>query len=143
MRTSSRTSGGSTTTDVRPAAAGGNPYQIDAAEGAIVGLMAGAIGGVISAILSIPVQMVMGPIQQQWVERAMSQNPEMTPEVRDMVERMMLNSGVRVVSMSVTLPTCSDRTNCQTERRRGRASGSMPRAVKRWARSSTQACGVR
>ena len=44
-----------------------NPYQIDAAEGAIVGLMAGAIGGIVYSVLSIPVQILTGPLQQQWM----------------------------------------------------------------------------
>ena len=47
-----------------------NPYQIDAAEGAIVGLMAGAMGGVVSTILSIPIQMLTGPMQEEWMERS-------------------------------------------------------------------------
>ncbi|MET0213646.1 MAG: hypothetical protein ABW292_11615, partial [Vicinamibacterales bacterium] len=48
-----------------------NPYQIDAAEGAIVGLMAGAIGGIVYSVLSIPVQILTGPLQQQWMDRWM------------------------------------------------------------------------
>ena len=39
------------------------PYQIDVAEGAIVGLMAGVVGGVVSSVLSIPFQMMAGPMQ--------------------------------------------------------------------------------
>ena len=70
-----------------------NPYQINAAEGAIVGLMAGAIGGAIYSVLSIPVQMITGPIQQQWMERILASNPDVTPEMRDMVERMAMSSG--------------------------------------------------
>ena len=46
-----------------------NPYQIDAAEGAIVGLMAGVVGGIVYSILSIPLQMLAGPMQQEWMER--------------------------------------------------------------------------
>ncbi len=44
-----------------------NPYQIDAAEGAIVGLMAGVVGGIVYSILSIPLQMLAGPMQQEWM----------------------------------------------------------------------------
>ncbi len=74
-----------------------NPYQIDAAEGAIVGLMAGAIGGVVYVILSIPVQMITGPIQQQWMERILSSNPDITPEVRDMAEGLARSSGLQLI----------------------------------------------
>ena len=80
-----------------------NPYQIDAAEGAIVGLMAGAIGGVIYSVLSIPVQMMTGPIQQQWMERILANNPDVTPEMRDMVERMAMSSGAKLIGMIVSV----------------------------------------
>jgi hypothetical protein len=73
-----------------------NPYQIDAVEGAIVGLMAGAIGGVAFVILSIPVQMITGPMQQAWIERILSSNPDITPEMRDMAEGMARSSGLQV-----------------------------------------------
>ena len=80
-----------------------HPYQIDAAEGAIVGLMAGAICGVIYSLLSIPFQMLVGPLQQQWMERMMNSNPEITPEMRDMFERMAANSGLRVISLTISV----------------------------------------
>jgi hypothetical protein len=80
-----------------------NPYQIDAAEGAIVGLMAGAIGGVVYVILSIPFQMMAGPMQQAWMERVLSNNPDVTPEMRDMMERLMTGTGVRLISGIVSI----------------------------------------
>ena len=80
-----------------------NPYQINAAEGAIVGLMAGAIGGAIYSVLSIPVQMITGPIQQQWMERILANNPDVTPEMRDMVERMAMSSGAKLIGMIVSV----------------------------------------
>jgi hypothetical protein len=80
-----------------------NPYQIDAAEGAIVGLMAGAIGGVVYVILSIPFQMLAGPMQQAWMDRILSSNPDVTPEMRDMMERLTTGSGVRLISAIVSI----------------------------------------
>jgi hypothetical protein len=80
-----------------------NPYQIDAAEGAIVGLMAGAIGGVVYSVLSIPFQMLAGPLQQQWMDRMMSSNPDITPEMREFIERMTTSSGVRVIGMLISV----------------------------------------
>ncbi len=49
------------------------PYQIAAAEGALVGLMAGVVGAIVDTVLSIPLQMAVGPFQQQLMERIMSQ----------------------------------------------------------------------
>jgi Family of unknown function (DUF5518) len=80
-----------------------NPYQIDAAEGAIVGLMAGAIGGLVYSVLSIPFQLLTGGLQQQWMDRMMSSNPDFTPEMRDFVERMTTSSGARVIGMMISV----------------------------------------
>jgi hypothetical protein len=63
-------------------------YQVTAAEGALVGLMAGAIGGVIYVVLSIPIQALTGPMQQQMMERVMAGQGELPPEVQDMMARM-------------------------------------------------------
>ena len=80
-----------------------NPYQIDAAEGAIVGLMAGALGGVVCTILSIPFQMMTGPMQQAWMDRALSNNPEITPEMREMMERLTTGAGFRLIGAIITV----------------------------------------
>jgi hypothetical protein len=80
-----------------------NPYQIDAAEGAIVGLMAGVIGGVVYSVLSIPFQMLAGPFQQQWMDRMMSDNPDITPEMREFFVRMTTSSGLRVIGMLISV----------------------------------------
>jgi hypothetical protein len=80
-----------------------SPYQIDAAEGAIVGLMAGAIGAVIYSVLSIPLQILVGPMLERWTEEMLSSNPEFTPEMRDMFGRLSTSSGGRLISLVVTL----------------------------------------
>jgi hypothetical protein len=61
---------------------------ITAAEGALVGLLAGAIGGVIWAVLNIPIQMFMGPMQAEWIGRLAAGNEDMPPELREMLDRM-------------------------------------------------------
>jgi ABC-type antimicrobial peptide transport system permease subunit len=80
-----------------------NPYQIDAAEGAIVGLMAGVIGGVVYSLLSIPLQMMAGPMQHEWMERILSSNPDVTPEMREMFERLTASSGLRLIGMIISV----------------------------------------
>jgi hypothetical protein len=81
----------------------GLPYQIAAAEGALVGLMAGVVGAIINTVLSIPLQMAVGPFQQQLMERIMSQNPDMPPELRDAFGRATMQSGAWVIGLLVTL----------------------------------------
>jgi hypothetical protein len=63
------------------------PLMITAGEGAIVGLFAGLIGGIAATIISSPVEMAMGPFQQQIMERILSSNPDVPPEMRDMIQR--------------------------------------------------------
>ena len=75
------------------------PIAIDAQEGALVGLLAGAIGGVIGGLLSIPLQMMTGPMQQQFMERILSSNPDIPPEMREMVDRFAADTGFRVLGL--------------------------------------------
>ena len=80
------------------------PFEITAAEGALVGLLAGVIGGVIGGLLSIPVEMMMGPLQRQLLERILSSNPDMPAEMRDMFDNMAVGpaaAAFRVVMMIV------------------------------------------
>jgi hypothetical protein len=60
------------------------PYSVTTADGALVGLMAGAIGGAIAALLSIPLMMAMGPFQQQVFNR-IAENPDIPEQTRDLI----------------------------------------------------------
>ena len=61
-----------------------HPYPVTSADGALVGLMAGAIGGVIAALLSIPLMMAMGPYQQQIIIRIL-EYPDIPEQTRDII----------------------------------------------------------
>jgi hypothetical protein len=65
-----------------------HPYPIQAADGALVGLFAGLIGGALGTVLSIPIEMMMGPFQKQLMERILSSNPDIPSETRTMIENM-------------------------------------------------------
>jgi len=78
------------------------PLQIDASEGALVGLMAGAIGGVISGILSIPLQMMMGGMQAEMAQKYL-ENPDIPPEIRDLLLSLTAGSAMQVLAMVVTI----------------------------------------
>jgi hypothetical protein len=64
------------------------PYAITAADGALVGLLAGLIGGVIGAALAVPIELMMGPVQQRMLERYVLSNPDVPPETRTLIENM-------------------------------------------------------
>lgn len=76
---------------------------ITAAEGAMMGLLAGVIGGVIWVVLSIPIQALMGPMQQEWMARLMAGNEDMPPEAREMMEKMMAGNAVRAAGAIINI----------------------------------------
>ena len=80
-----------------------SPVQIDVAEGALVGLMAGAIGGVIATVLSIPLQLYVGPYQRELMDRILANNPDVPPEARDYVQRFAGGTAFRLVGMVVSV----------------------------------------
>src|SRR5215211_1945367 len=69
-----------------------HPYPIAAADGALTGLLAGVIGGVVGTLLSIPIEMMMGPIQKQLLERILSSNPDIPEETRRMIDNMSMGA---------------------------------------------------
>src|SRR5215216_26658 len=78
-----------------------HPYPIAAADGALVGLLAGLIGGVLGTLLSIPVDMMMGPIQRQFMERILASNPDFPQEARSIIENM--NVGAAAIAFKLVL----------------------------------------
>jgi hypothetical protein len=74
------------------------PYQITPGEGALVGLIAGLIGAAVGTVLSIPLNMMMSGAMggQEAIERALSNNPDIPPEFREVIERFV-SSPVRWV----------------------------------------------
>lgn len=81
-----------------------HPAPISAGDGAIVGLMAGAIGAVVGTLLSIPVAMALGPMQAQFLERIFEGMRDLPPEARDALEQMrggMMGGAVAGAAMLV------------------------------------------
>jgi hypothetical protein len=81
-----------------------HPYPIAVADGALVGLMAGVTGGVLGTLLSIPMEMMMGPFQRQIMERVLSNNPDIPEETRRMLENM--NVGGLAIAFKLVFSVC-------------------------------------
>ncbi len=64
-----------------------HPYSVTSADGALVGLMAGALGGLVAMALSIPLTMAMGPMQARLIER-IADNPDIPEQTRTMIRNM-------------------------------------------------------
>jgi hypothetical protein len=65
-----------------------HPEPIQAGDGAIVGLLAGAVGAFTWLIASVPISMAMAPFQSELAGRVMRDAPNMTPELRRVFETM-------------------------------------------------------
>jgi hypothetical protein len=77
-----------------------SPVQIDVAEGALVGLIAGAVGGVLASVLAIPFQALLGDSQRQAMEWVVN-NPEMPAEAREALERFSTAPAFQVAGLLI------------------------------------------
>ncbi len=65
-----------------------HPAPIEAGDGALVGLLAGAFGGIATTVISIPIAMALGPFQAQLLEGMMERARDIPPEWRTLIEEM-------------------------------------------------------
>jgi hypothetical protein len=83
------------------------PTAITVADGAVVGLLAGLIGGVIWSLLSIPLAMAVRQFTGPFLERLVRSNSDMPPEMQDFLESWSSGGAVsvlfRVISMFITI----------------------------------------
>ena len=56
-------------------------------DGALVGLLAGFIGAVVQVLVSIPISLVVGPMERAMVQRVLEMAGNMPSEMREMFER--------------------------------------------------------
>ena len=63
-----------------------HPEPIQAGDGALVGLMAGAVGAFVWLVISVPISLVTGPLQSQMMQRVLRDSQDMPPEVRELLE---------------------------------------------------------
>jgi hypothetical protein len=64
----------------------GHPEPIEIGDGAVVGLMAGAIGAFVWLIVSVPMSAMLAPMQSEMANRALRDATEMAPELRALFE---------------------------------------------------------
>ena len=64
-----------------------HPLPITPGDGAVVGLLAGLIGAVIAFVLSIPIDLLMEPVQRAMVQRTLEMAGTMPPAMRQLLEQ--------------------------------------------------------
>lgn len=81
------------------------PAPLEASSAALSGLIAGAIGGVISSVAGMMfLRLVGGGDSQQAIEQALSNIPNLPPETAEWVQSLTQGSTMALVSMLVTVP---------------------------------------
>lgn len=65
-----------------------HPAPVSTGDAALVGLMAGAIGAVVGAVVSIPIAMAMGPLRADLIDRVLENARNLPPEVRGILDQM-------------------------------------------------------
>jgi len=84
-----------------------HPYPIATADGALVGLLAGLIGGVLGTLLSIPIEMMMGPMTKQFMEGLLSRSQDMPEETRRMLENLGSGgTGAAIIGLKLIFSVC-------------------------------------
>jgi hypothetical protein len=68
------------------------PYAVQTADGALVGMLSGIIGGSLCGLLVIPIALMFGPMEQRLIQRALESNQDLPPEVRTVVDNMARGS---------------------------------------------------
>jgi len=56
-------------------------------DGALAGLLAGLVGALVQAVLSVPITLLVGPMERQLVQRILDMAGNIPPDVRDALER--------------------------------------------------------
>jgi hypothetical protein len=82
----------------------GRTEPLQLGEGAFGGFLAGVLGAVVYAVVSIPVQLATAPIQRSMLEGWLNSAADVPPEAREMLERFGESSGVVGAAGCVGVP---------------------------------------
>jgi len=65
-----------------------HPAPMTVGDGALAGLLAGLVGAVVHLVLSIPIDIVMAPLERNFAQRLIDMMGPMPPEMRDLIDRI-------------------------------------------------------
>jgi hypothetical protein len=80
-----------------------HPAPITPGDGALVGFMAGMFGAVVYVIVSVPVNLVSGPVQRQMLESVLERQPDLPVQMREALQRMDVGGGWILVNFAFML----------------------------------------
>jgi hypothetical protein len=65
-----------------------HPEPMTVGDGALAGLLAGLVGAGVHFVLSIPIDIVMAPLERTFAQRLIDMVGAMPPEMREMIDRI-------------------------------------------------------
>src|SRR5262245_14277292 len=68
------------------------PAPLSSGDGALVGFMAGLIGAVVQFVISIPISLLVAPMERAMLARLTDLSATMPPEMRELIESYALES---------------------------------------------------
>ena len=80
------------------------PDPVETADAVLGGLIAGLIGAVIACLGQYILYAITGQLWQDMVRQQIESNPEVPPEVRDMIINMLTGKAVWLLVLAFTLP---------------------------------------
>ena len=75
------------------------PFAVQGADAALVGLLAGLIGGALDGLLVIPLALAFGPTEQRIIQRALESSQDVPPEVRSMFDHLATGGVLGVMAI--------------------------------------------
>jgi hypothetical protein len=78
----------------------GTPSPITMGDGALVGLLAGLMGAFVNTVVSVPMTLMMGPVQQRLFQQLLQSQPDMPDNVRQLLDNVG-GSAVSVIGIAV------------------------------------------
>ena len=75
----------------------GRPDPIQLGEGAFGGFLSGIVGAVVYAVVSLPIQLVTGPLQRGMMDGLLESAADVPPEIREMIESLASGGVVTVL----------------------------------------------
>ena len=81
----------------------GRPDPIQLGEGAFGGFLSGIVGAVVYAVVSLPIQLVTGPLQRGMMDGLLESAADVPPETREMIESLASGGGAVLVGFVIIL----------------------------------------
>jgi hypothetical protein len=64
------------------------PEPLTSGEGANLGLLAGTFGAIVHLVISIPMSILLAPLQRRLLEQLLQQAQDVPPELREMIQQV-------------------------------------------------------